>query len=128
MTSPVPPTWKTTGSSASSACAHTRSSATWLGECVGGQPDATSSAAAPAAGRDEAAGRGEVLAVHDLVGLDGAVIRGRVTRRKPLEGRPQVTQLLLGITRLAQLVAAGERERLDAVAQRRIGVVAQPRR
>ena len=47
MRSPVPPTWNTTGMPASLAAAHTGSRPTWLGEWVGGHPDATSSAAAP---------------------------------------------------------------------------------
>ena len=47
MRSPVPPTWNTTGMPASWAVAHTGSRPRWLGEWPGGQPDATSSAAAP---------------------------------------------------------------------------------
>ena len=43
----MPPTWKTTGMPASWARAHTGSSPMWLGEWPAGQPDATSSAAAP---------------------------------------------------------------------------------
>src|SRR5690606_8961619 len=56
MRSPVPPTWKTIGMRASSARAHTPSSAMWLGECRGGQPEATSRAAA-GAGRDRLLGQ-----------------------------------------------------------------------
>ena len=40
----------------------------------------------------------------------------------------EVGQLLVGVAGLAQLVAAGERQGFDAVTDRRVGVVAEPRR
>ena len=76
--------------------------------------------------RDERAGRREVLAQHDLVCFDGAVLVGRVLRGELLERGVEVAQLLVGITGLAQLVAALELQRLDPLADVGVGVVAQP--
>ena len=58
MRVPVPPTWNTTGMPASSARAHTPNRSVWLGECRGGQPEATSRAAAPCASASSVAADG----------------------------------------------------------------------
>ena len=77
---------------------------------------------------DERAGRGEVLAAHDLFGLGRPVLVRRVLGAQAIEGRLEVAQLLLRVTGLAQLVAAGERERGDLVPEARVRVVPQPAR
>ena len=77
---------------------------------------------------EEAAGGGEVLAGHDLGLLDRAVLVGAVLRGQPVEGGDEVALLLVGVAGLAQLVAARVAQRLDAVADGGVGVVAQPRR
>ena len=52
----------------------------------------------------------------------------RVAGRRAVERRVEVAQLLVRVAGLAQLVAARVAQRLDAVADRRVGVVAQPGR
>ena len=78
---------------------------------------------------DERAGGGEVLAVHDLgrLGRRGTR-RWRGAGAQAVEGVVEVGELLVRVARLAQLVAARVAQRRDAVAQRRVGVVAQPAR
>ena len=68
---------------------------------------------------EERAGGGEVLAGHDLLGLDGAVLVGGRALGQPVEGGVEVPLLLGRVAGLAQLVAAGVAQRLDAVADRR---------
>ncbi len=77
---------------------------------------------------DEATGGGEVLAGHDLLGLDRLVLVGGVALAEPVERPVDVAQLLDRVPGLAQLAAAGVTQRLDALTDARVGVVAQPRR
>ena len=76
----------------------------------------------------EAAGGREVLAGHDLGLLDGAVLVGAVLGGEAVERGVEVALLLGGVAGLAQLVAARVAQRLDPVADARVGVVAQPGR
>ncbi len=69
------------------------------------------------------AGRGEVLAVHDLGRLVRRVLGRTVTIRESLERRVEIAELLVGITGLTQLVAARVAQRLDAVADGRVRMV-----
>ena len=48
--------------------------------------------------------------------------------RMPRERRVEIAQLIARVAGLAQLVAARQRERLDPVANRWVGVVGEPRR
>jgi len=77
---------------------------------------------------EERAGGGEVLAAHDLGRLLGGVLGGAVLRRQAVEGGGEVALLLGDVAGLAQLVAAGVAQCVDAVPDARVGVVAQPRR
>ena len=68
---------------------------------------------------DERAGRGEVLAVHDLGGLGARGTRSTAwrSRRRP-NAASRSRQLLVGVTGLAQLVAARVAQRRDALPDR----------
>ena len=76
----MPPTWKTTGMPASWARAHTGSRPMWLGEWPGGQPDATSRAAAPMLERlvGQAGGGLEVEERHVAAGQQAVVDRAEL--------------------------------------------------
>ncbi len=75
---------------------------------------------------DERPRRREVLAVHDLGGFAAAVLVARVAFTEPIERREQIALLFGRITGLAQLVSARVCEAGQAIAKRRVGVVAQP--
>src|SRR4030095_14789095 len=86
MGAPVPPTWNTTGMPASSARAHTGSRPMWLGEWPGGQPEATSRAAAPGARGSSARARARAGAASGGRrggGSGGEALLGQ--RRGPVE-------------------------------------------
>ena len=113
-------------SSMSPLCSHVRSRLLWnvLNTSWLAKPEQVERPR-PVVG-DERARGGEVLAAHDLGRLGGPVLVAGVAGPHPLEGPLEVAQLLAGIAGLAQLVAAGVLQRRDAVAQGRIGVLAQP--
>ena len=88
MRSPVPPTWNTIGMPASCARAHTGSRPMWLGEWPGGQPDATSSAAAPIA-----------IASSAIAAAPVEVDERHVAGRRAAAGRPRRTRSCRGCAR-----------------------------
>jgi len=63
---------------------------------------------------DERAGGGEVLARHDELLFFGPVLLGGVGGPEALERGGEITQLLVGVAGLAQLVAARVPQRGDA--------------
>ncbi len=70
----------------------------------------------------------EVLALHDLDFFDGAVLVGPMLVGYAVEGRVQVSELFVGITRLPQLVPARVLQWLDPFPHAGIGVISEPRR
>ncbi len=80
----------------------------------------------PAVLGEERAGRGEVLAVHDLGSLVSGVLVGTMTFGETGERGIEVAQLLVGVAGLTQLVAARVPQGLDAIANRRIRMGGEP--
>ena len=115
---PPPPTWKTIGTPASCATAHTGNRPTWLGECPGGQADGIISALQPmrdrlrghrrgarevgqrhVADRQQAAVDGAEIDHGAVVGARHAVGRARRRRR----ARPSTRYLLKKVLKTSWL-------------------------
>ena len=77
---------------------------------------------------EERSGGGEVLAEHDLVGLDGSVLHRSMPLSKLVKRRQQVALLVLGAARLSKLVATRVGQHREAIPEPLLGVVPQPHR